>query len=645
MASIKKIFSILTMVVLIFLGIFVLGLVIMDHFGEDTQNGYSLDHIHYDVKLLDNGDARVEEERSYTITNKTFSRGYMGMEEGVYDVVVLEDGIPYTKLDRVDQARPAGNYVTLDNPWGTHLEWYYEPDGGEVRDFAIQYKTKGAVTLYNDTAVYFQKLLSERNETKIGLITASIELYQDAHQENTMIWGHGPAHGSLHYDPTQENVVNMEIKNVLPGNFVEVRALLDPYLAGQSMYTENINVKDQIIEEETLAAQEANRDRLISTFSIIIATLVALLLLFLTVFLKIKNKEHFKRFVPEITPEYYREIPEALSPALLDRLFNFYTGREAVGRKISATIMDLIYKNIIEIHKENGGRKPQVYLRLNQENYEKEEIKPYENAVTEFLFNEVSVDGNNISLDELKGYCNKKKNAFTANKMITSFKDGLNNEWNNYGYVETEKNKVPKSIKVLKIISLLVGIGGLFLLLRGPSVLSSAALIIFAGGSISFFISLIISGKRIMLTQEGENRLALWQGFKNFLTEFTLFEEKDMPEIFMWQRYLVYATVFGVANKVLENLKIRYPQLNEPQYFQQNMGYAYAISQGSSNIDFNLDDFSNNLEEAFSNVENIVAQTRSDTLRGGNSGGGGGFSSGGSSGGSGAGGTTGGGMD
>ena len=49
--------------------------------------------------------------------------------------------------------------------------------------------------------------------------------------------------------------------------------------------------------------------------------------------------------------------------------------------------------------------------------------------------------------------------------------------------------------------------------------------------------------------------------FKNFLNDFTISEEREAPEATLWQEYLVYAQLFGIADKVSRNLQKLYPEI------------------------------------------------------------------------------------
>jgi len=49
--------------------------------------------------------------------------------------------------------------------------------------------------------------------------------------------------------------------------------------------------------------------------------------------------------------------------------------------------------------------------------------------------------------------------------------------------------------------------------------------------------------------------------FKNFLNDFTISKEREAPEATLWQEYLVYAQLFGIADKVSGNLQKLYPEI------------------------------------------------------------------------------------
>lgn len=127
------------------------------------------------------------------------------------------------------------------------------------------------------------------------------------------------------------------------------------------------------------------------------------------------------------------------------------------------------------------------------------------------------------------------------------------------------------------------------------------------------------------LTQKGVNEKAKWQGLKKYMEDFSLLKEREVPELVLWEKYLVFATAFGIADKVLKQLKVVYPQIADEDYLR-NSGYTYMYLMYSHN-------FSNSFLTTLNNSVNTSYQSVHNYSSG--SGAGGGFSSGGGFGGGG----------
>lgn len=61
------------------------------------------------------------------------------------------------------------------------------------------------------------------------------------------------------------------------------------------------------------------------------------------------------------------------------------------------------------------------------------------------------------------------------------------------------------------------------------------------------------------------------KGLKNFLEEFSRIDEKEAIEVNMWEYYLIYAQILGIAEKVAKQFKKLYPELIENTEY----GYTY----------------------------------------------------------------------
>lgn len=121
-----------------------------------------------------------------------------------------------------------------------------------------------------------------------------------------------------------------------------------------------------------------------------------------------------------------------------------------------------------------------------------------------------------------------------------------------------------------------------------------------------------------------KNEAIKLKGLKNFLEEFSRIDDREAIEVNLWEYYLIYAQILGIANKVAKQFKKLYPEIIENNQY----GYSYndfifinTFSYGSIN----------SAETSKSRAESYSS-------------GGGGFSSGGGGGGSFGGGSGGGGF-
>ena len=104
-------------------------------------------------------------------------------------------------------------------------------------------------------------------------------------------------------------------------------------------------------------------------------------------------------------------------------------------------------------------------------------------------------------------------------------------------------------------------------------------------------------------------------GLKKFLKEFTLIKNREPIEVKLWNEYLMYASIFGIADEVASQFKKLYPEVITDM---NNMGYDY------NDVIFIHSVTSDGIKSA------KTAKSRAESY----SSGGGGFSSGGGGGGS-----------
>ena len=63
------------------------------------------------------------------------------------------------------------------------------------------------------------------------------------------------------------------------------------------------------------------------------------------------------------------------------------------------------------------------------------------------------------------------------------------------------------------------------------------------------------------LSDYGYNEMGKIKAFKNFLEDFSIMDQRDLPEIKLWEKYLAYAVVLGCADKLEKTMKVKYDEL------------------------------------------------------------------------------------
>jgi len=132
----------------------------------------------------------------------------------------------------------------------------------------------------------------------------------------------------------------------------------------------------------------------------------------------------------------------------------------------------------------------------------------------------------------------------------------------------------------------------------------------------------------------GNELFTKWKAFKKFLTDFSGMDDYPIPSVTVWEHYLVYATVLGVADKVMDQLKVKLPA---EEITRSRSSFLYS---GYNSRDYYYRSLSNRFKTSFASAavnshRTVVTYNVSKLSSGGGGGGFGGGSSGGGGGGGG----------
>ena len=512
-------------------------------------------------------------------------------------------------------------YVKSSLSKGYRYRMYYHSDNNKVA-FYLKYIVKDAVVLHLDVAELYWTFIPEGFEDTINNINIEVYLPNIDNSNNFRIWAHGNLSGEV--DFINKSGVKANINKVFTGEAVDIRMTFDKSLVLEDLIFKKSNVLalDEIIKVETDRADVANnlRKELLLIRNIVISGTVMVYMSILVLGIYIYHK-YGKSPKSGYYSKYNREFIDDYNVEVIDYLMK----KQITPNAMSASIMNLIYKKNLSVNEIPNDSKKKDY-EFTLEN--KDNLDECENILVDFLFdrvgkNRVNSDGKKcFSTLDLKKYANGTKTCTTFINSYTKWKNKVIEIGRNEKFYE--RSNVPiiygLIILLLTIIVFVLGIS------RGVDFIPTYLLPFFA---VFFFIYTILIDKK---TLRGAEHYDKWKAFKNFLNDFGSFELKELPEIVLWERYLVYATIFGLADKVQKNMNVRINEMNI-----DTLGYDYYPSYVYINLGNTINSSINNaVNSAYNRQSANYANTHSSSSSGG--GFGGGFSSGGGFGGGGGGG-------
>lgn len=594
--------------------IFILIFAIIILLGLTTKSNASLylNNLDFYAEIDTNGNMNVTETWNIRISNTNTLYKTFDLDENKYS------GITNVQVSEVGR----GDFTETDE-WAYHLtkDYYFGginddgkfeisfgvglDDSTATNTYKINYTVVDAIKKYDDCAELYWQFLGSDATVDASKITGTIKLPSEADsKEDIRVWGHVETlNGEIYV--TSTDTVEFSVDNYISGNYVEVRIAMPSEMIETAERTYNKNVLPSIIEEETEWANEANarrerkqrNEKIIKTVIIVVMVIIGIILLRQTV-KYIKILKNTKKLIPTEKYEYFREKPDKNStPA--DALFLYNNGvnvaSTAFGNVFSATLLNLSLKGYFKITVEQNekGKKETLIYKTKKDI---EDLQYEEERIARFVKNAID-SKEKITIKELQKYI--RNHASSVSSLIE--KTGIETKNKNKMTENFDEEKSKEKSKYIGIAIVYFAVA-MFCI----AFLPVAILLI-----INAILALMINGKLSNLTQKGIDEREKWKGLKKYMEDFSLLNEKEIPALEVWEEYLVYATVFGIADKVIKQLKMVYPQIDEMDDFN-TASYIYLMSHTNFNSSFSK----------------AINSSISSTMSSG-SGGGGGFSGGG----------------
>ena len=555
----NKNIKILFFTLLIFLGIL---------FINTKSKANSINSIDMKIYLDNSGNATVTETWNCNASSGTevYHPYYNLGNSQITDLTVTEGTNKYTTLSSWDtsgtldsKAYKAG-INKISN--GVELCWGISSYGSHI--YVVNYKISNFISNLTDSQMIYWTLIPYDFSNKIGNV--DIKIYRDTPFANTTdVWGYGN-YGGLCY--VSDGSIYMSSDGTLDQD--EYMTILVKFPSGTFNAVNQLDYDfDYYYKMANEGSKKYNKfwkklgEILLETLSVIVDLLPFIIIILITKIARNKNVKITSAERKQVKKaEYFRDIP--CDGDLFTAYFVAYS-YGIIKKKtdlLGAVILKWLKDDIVKINKieKNGVLKntEETTIVFNHEN--KAKLK---NELEQELFDmmyEASEDGI-LEKKEFEKWCSGKYDT-----ILNWFDKVLEDE----GIKLSSKGVItenPSFIKITKYIST------------------------------TEFTEM---GKQI-------------SGLKNFLLDYTLIKDRESIEVTLFENYLIYAQLLGIAKKVSKEFKDLYPDLIQESHFDSYDDIMFVYYCSNSGV-------------SSANSAKVAAENYSS--------GGGGFSSGGGGGGS-----------
>lgn len=535
---------------------------------------------------------------------------------------------------------------------GVKLKVYNSGSEGDKVQLKVTWKIQNMLSLYSDIAVLNWFPISDWDES-INHVDFEVEGLDDSNGE---LYAHTGYFGKTPEVERTSNGYRVQVEDLPSGGKLELHAywpMTSALKDGNLSYISDEAYKEKFIEKEvsiskTMAAYQNGFYKVLPTVMVGFFTLSSFF------FWRVLRWTKEPSFPYDVR---IYEAPQDLPPLVLAKnIYNQSFDKTGLGEEsghlkfknmVQAIILDLIDRGYIAYSQENGVH---ILRRIP-----KEGLADYEFNFLEMLFDDrIEITDREMFsryyLDEkgLRKQFNNAKSNYERNSVREegqrirrkfvkdgrSVTEGVNREIASLGLPNLYRDFTIKENRFTTLGNVV------FALLFIISTL--ATIILFAGfgsglGVIYLLVSLFVAlvwysniksiGKRRKRTLDPSHieEYRHWQYFESMLRSITSFRQSELESVILWNRILVYATLYGQAKKVSDVLKRYNIHLSNPSLDEfTHSATPFIILNNVSRL------------ESYVSTSDTVSNFSINSNSGSGGLGGGGFSGGGGGGGGGA---------
>ncbi|NLE22897.1 MAG: DUF2207 domain-containing protein [Actinobacteria bacterium] len=596
--------------------------------GPAAAKDFSITGVTVDATVRPTGDVRITETRTLSFSG-TFHFVYWDLSTRGSDGirVVGASGPAPGDASRTVPYEPSG--LPAVHSWTGEVGTYGSLESGKVvtvqlnfdvtdatASFTVEYVAKGAAKRWNDTSELYWQFIGADTAVESDDVRVTVRLPKGVTRDEVRAWAHGPLWGTVTIRP--DAAVVMQVDPLPAGTFVEGRILFPAAALGKAPVDDTPRL-DQVLAEEKEWADQANRDRLWARVKVVLWGLLGVgfpvVAVVLIVLLYVRYGREPKT---QFQARYLRDIPQ---PPLPPALAAFIWRMGSVGSDdVSATLLDLVHRKVIDLEQvvvtKDGlfRTSEETTYKLTLHDDRLGELLDYERHLCTFLFHQMA-DGNELVLRELKAIAKKRRTSFA--KGFQTWKDKVGKEGQKRGYLDPKADRMAFVAAAFAFVAIVAA---------GAAAVFSGFLWFFLGvpvGVVLIFVARAVKRR----SQEAAELHAQYAALERYLKDFGRLDEKPPDAVVLWEQFLIFAVVFGIADRVTKAMTVKVPEVVDDPAFRT----SYILWWGMPGHAGGLSAF-NEIHESFSQAVSVATSSSSS-----GSGGGGGFSGGGGGGGGGGG--------
>lgn len=344
------------------------------------------------------------------------------------------------------------------------------------------------------------------------------------------------------------------------------------------------DVLPELREEQVKYENLPNTYKKIKTILLLLSITVTLLLLAAGILAKkIISKKHIF-YKPTRTYDDYNLIPGNLDPTFAAALvFCKHRSADMIQNSYAAILLSLVRKRYIELVKispELDWDFDNINIRVIYQPTSEESPLEYEPlTLTEEQYYKLILRHSQQNTIAMKVFQERVSEDYeNTDAFVRNIKNAIINIGISQGYFQKSDYQQPR--KQMKRWSVVLGVIG-FILITAVNYAASRTRLDLAFGAffllgIGCIISALLLNKSssnyVLLTQFGEDEYAKWRGLYRYFNSKNFMKDKNVDDLALYEQYLIYATAFGVSEKVTSALNLQFPDaamspvLSNPYY-------------------------------------------------------------------------------